>query len=50
MARLQAAFADLGIGVLASAVVGGRDEWLLFDSEGPFKCLIASGTGHAYDR
>jgi catechol 2,3-dioxygenase-like lactoylglutathione lyase family enzyme len=48
--RLRAAFADLGIGVLASATVAGRDPWLLFDSAAQFKCLIASGTGHAYDR
>lgn len=50
VARLTAAFADLGIGVLASSTIGNRDEWLLFDSSGTFKCLIASGTGHAYDR
>ncbi len=50
VARLTAAFADLGIGVLASATIGQRDEWLLFDSAEPFKCLIASGTGHAVDR
>ena len=50
VARLRAALSDLGIGVLASATVGDRDQWLLFDSVQPFRCLIASGTGQAYDR
>ena len=47
--RLRAAFADLGIGVLASARIGDIGEWLVFDSAADFKCLIASGTGHALD-
>ena len=47
--RLRAAFADLGIGVLVSARIGETGEWLVFDSAADFKCLIASGTGHALD-
>jgi methylmalonyl-CoA/ethylmalonyl-CoA epimerase len=59
VARLRAAMADLGIRVLASARVGGTGggsnpagddgEWLVFDSADAFKCLIATGTGHALD-
>jgi hypothetical protein len=42
-------FAGYGVGVLASAVVGGTTEWFLLDTRDGYKTLIASGTGHAFD-
>ena len=47
--RLAAHLASLGIGQTASARIAGAAEWVLFDTQAAFKCLIAAGTGHALD-
>ena len=47
--RVRGACAELGIGVLASGLVGDGAEWVLFDSEAQLKALVQVGTGHAWD-
>ncbi len=46
--RVRAQFAELGIGVVASARIGDR-EWFQLDSEARFKCAIACATGYAFE-
>jgi hypothetical protein len=45
--RVKTQFRDSGIGILASARVGGVVDWYYLDTESEYKTLIASGTGLA---
>ena len=47
--RVKAQFRDSGIGILASARLGGVADWYYLDTEGEYKTLIASGTGLTAD-
>ena len=46
--RVKAAFAADGVGVCASAYAG-EHQWYLLDTTAGFKCLIESGSSHAFD-
>jgi methylmalonyl-CoA/ethylmalonyl-CoA epimerase len=46
--RVKDAFAERGTGIYAGARFGDR-EWYYLDTKRDFKCLIQSGSGHAYD-
>ncbi|MND09533.1 hypothetical protein D3C83_329390 [compost metagenome] len=46
---MKAQFASEGIGVTAVGHIGEAIEWYFLDTEIPFKCIIESGSGHAFD-
>jgi hypothetical protein len=48
--KVRAQFAAEGVGILASARIGGEIDWFYLDSQDGYKCLIASGDGSSYDR
>ena len=47
--RARDQFAAEGVGVLASARIGGAVDWFCLDSQDAYKCLISSGVGSTYD-
>lgn len=47
--RVKAQFAGQGIGISAKGHIGDDIEWYFLDTELPFKCIIESGSGHAFD-
>jgi hypothetical protein len=42
-------FAAEGMGITASARIGDHIEWYYLDTQARFKCVIESGSGHAFD-
>ncbi len=42
-------FQDAGLGVTSSGRIGDHIEWYYLDTEPAFKCVIESGSGHAFE-